>query len=473
MKTNKNKLRIKGLYLKADCDRLCEDQGKNMKIKYFLLRGARGMLASLLAFMLAAALPAAEKALSLEQAVQLALSRNERALAAGEQIRAAEGRVTQARAYFFPAISLTGNYTRRPNAVERDLNGQSITVQSLNALSGYAALSMILFDPYGIPAYRQASLENRAQRFSSAEAKRQLSFEVASAFLTTLTMDQVFEATGHRLDYAGKTLNAARARYAAGLVSVNDVTRAELEYATAEMGRTQTQGEVQTAYLELGYLLDTAIEDKLAAPELLLSQAEQPASSADDLLAGAETRRLDLRALVWHARAQHALVMEPGLKWLPSLSLSSQYRYTNEAGLTGKTTTWSAGLALNWSIFDGFLRFGQSKEYKALARLADLEVQGATRRLALEVRDSLVKLTSQQASLNKALVAMEAARRNAAETAELYRQGLSNALQVADANVSLFESEVEVARQRYGLAMALLNLRAAQGLDPFGKEPKL
>jgi outer membrane protein TolC len=296
---------------------------------------------------------------------------------------------------------------------------------------------------------------------------------VASAFLTTLTMDQVFEATGHRLDYAGKTLNAARARYAAGLVSVNDVTRAELEYATAEMGRTQTQGEVQTAYLELGYLLDTVIEDKLATPELLLSQAEQPASSADDLLAGAETRRLDLRALVWHARAQHALVMEPGLKWLPSLSLSSQYRYTNEAGLTGKTTTWSAGLALNWSIFDGFLRFGQSKEYKALARLADLEVQGATRRLALEVRDSLVKLTSQQASLNKALVAMEAARRNAAETAELYRQGLSNALQVADANVSLFESEVEVARQRYGLAMALLNLRAAQGLDPFGKEPQL
>ena len=186
------------------------------------------MFFSLLAFALPVWLAAAGEALSLEQAVQLALSRNERALAAGEQMRVAEGRVTQARAYFFPAISLTGNYTRRPNAVERELNGQSITVQSLNALSGYAALSMILFDRYGIPTYRQAALENRAQRFSSAEVKRQLSFEVSSAFLTTLTMDQVYEATGHRLEYAGKTLDAARARYAAGLVSVNDVTRAEL-----------------------------------------------------------------------------------------------------------------------------------------------------------------------------------------------------------------------------------------------------
>ena len=87
------------------------------------------------------------------------------------------------------------------------------------------------------------------------------------------------------------------------------------------------------------------------------------------------------------------------------------------------------------------------------------------------MRDGLVSLSSQQASLKMALVALDAAHKNAAEIAELYRQGLSNALQVADANVRLFEAEVEVARQRNGLALALLNLRAAQGLDPFGKEP--
>ena len=45
-----------------------------------------------------ALLPVAEESLSLEQAVKLALSRNERALAAGEQMRAAEGRLTKARA---------------------------------------------------------------------------------------------------------------------------------------------------------------------------------------------------------------------------------------------------------------------------------------------------------------------------------------------------------------------------------------
>jgi len=418
-----------------------------------------------------AALPAVAEQLSLEQAVQLALERNERALAAGEQLRAAQGLVAQARAYFFPAVSVTGNFTRRPNAVKPELNGQVVTIQSQNAVSAYASLSWILFNPSVIPGYRQALLEERVQRYSSAETRRRLSFEVASAFLTTLTMDQVHVAAGHRLDYAGKTLEAARARYAAGLVSVNDVTRAELEYATAEMGSTQTQGEVQTAYLQLGYLLDAAIDGKLAQPELLLAQAELPASEADTLLAGAGERRLDLRSLSWHAKAQRALVLESSLEWLPSLTLTYQYRYTNEAGLTGKSTTWSAGLGLSWPIFDGFGRNGAYKEAKARARLAELDLRGATRQVDLEVRGGLVSLASQQASLKKAQVALDAARKNAAEIAELYRQGLSNALQVADANVSLFEAEVELARQRNGLALALLNLRAAQGLDPFGKEP--
>jgi len=423
--------------------------------------------------LLLAPLAAGAEDLSLEQAVQLALERNERALAAGEQMRAAEGRVTKARAYFFPTLSLTGNYNRRPFEVLREFNNQTITIQKLNAVSGYTAVNMILFDARTIPAYRQALFEKNAQKYGSGEALRQLSFEVASSFLMTLTVDQVYVAAGHRYEYAAKTLEAARARYAAGLVSVNDVTRAELEYATAEMGRTQMQGEVETAFLQLGYLLDAPLQGKLQVPESLLAAAEQTPAAADAMLAGAQSRRLDLRALNWHAKAQHALVLEPTLKWLPSLSLSGQYRYTNEAGLTGKTTSWAAGLVLNWSIFDGFSRNGEYKERKALARLADLDLQGASRRLELEIRDSLVSLTSQQASLKKAQVAWDVARKNAQEIAELYRQGLGNALQVADANVRLFEAEVEVARQRHGLAQALLNLRAAQGLDPFGKEPKI
>lgn len=435
-------------------------------------RGPRRRLSAAWVLLLAA-LPALAEELSLERAVQLALERNERSLAAGQQLAVSQARLAQARSFFFPTVTLTGDYIRRPNEVQRSIGGQSYTVQKVDALAGYLSLDLTLFDPAAAPSFRQALLENRAQRFSSGESRRQLSFEVAAAFLSTLTLDQVLEAAAHRFDYAASTLEAARARFAAGLVSVNDVTRAELEYATAEMGRTQVQGQVQTAYLQLGYLLDQALEGKLQPPAGLLAEAEAEPAAADELLPQARQLRLDLRALSWHAKAQKALVLEPTLSWLPSLSLTGLYRYTNESGLTGKTTNWSITLEAYWPLFDGFKRLGRSRERRAQAQLAELDLRGAERLLEVEVRGARVSLASQQASLKKAQVALDAARKNAAEIAELYRQGLSNALQVADANVSLFEAEVELARQRNGLAVALLNLRAARGLDPFGKEPKI
>jgi outer membrane protein TolC len=93
------------------------------------------------------------------------------------------------------------------------------------------------------------------------------------------------------------------------------------------------------------------------------------------------------------------------------------------------------------------------------------------RQVEIDVREALVSLDSQRASLKQAAVAHDVAKKNAAETAELYRQGLASALQVADANVRLFEAAVQLVSQRYGLGIAFLNLEAALGLDPFGKEP--
>jgi outer membrane protein TolC len=438
------------------------------------LRPAPAVIGALL--VLAASMVLAEDAgLTLETAVQLALTRNERSLAAAAEVRAAEARVTRARSYFMPTLNTTGTYTRRPYEVSRKVGDTNIVIQSYNALAAVAQVNMTLFDAKSIPALLQANSERDAQRFASAESRRQLSYEVSNAFLATLGTDQVLEASRNRFEYARQSLEAAKARYAAGLVSVNDVTRAELEYATAEMGVIQAKGQVETTYLELGFLLDdmASARKKLVIPEFLLREAEEGPPQAERMIAEAQDRRLDLGSLRYLAKARRALLIEPTLRWLPSLSFNGQYRYTNESGLTGRPTNWNLGLTLNWSIFDGFSRNADYKERKALSVLADLDVKAAMRKVERDVRDALVSLDNQRATLKQALVAREVARKNAVETAELYRQGLVTALEAADASVRQFEAEVELVRERYGVGIAYLNLEAALGLDPFGKEPTL
>lgn len=408
-------------------------------------------------------------ALALESAVQSALSRNERAAAADQRIIASDARTMNGRSVFLPSINLTGSYTRRPFEVTREMNGQDIIIQSLNALAGSVTVSSTLLDFRAYPLYRQLKMENKAEKLNSFESKRGLSFEVCSAFLSVLGVEQVLKAAQQRFDYADQNFNASRARYDAQLVSVNDVTRAELEYATAEKGITSAQGSVETARLQLEFLLGMKIAGALENPEQLLSQAEAPPPGAEQLIQEAQERRQDLQSLRWQARAQHAAASEPVMRWLPSFSFNGQYRFTNESGFSGRKTTWSLSVAGSWAIFDGFARIADYKQRKALAAIADLDVQAALRKVEVEVRSALVTLANQQASLKQAAVALDVARKNAIETTELYRQGLTGALQAADANVSLYEAEVDFIRERYGLAMAFLNLRLAIGLGPFGK----
>lgn len=419
------------------------------------------------------ALAAQDQPLTLDKAVALALERNERSLATRESEAAANARVAQARSFFLPTVTSTGTYTRRAYETRRVVGGTEVIIQRYNALSETVALSQTLFDARSLTSLAALRAQRNADVAAATERRRQLAFEVSQAFLATLGTSQVREASARRFTFAGQNLEAAKARFAAGLASVNDVTRAELEYATAEVGLTQVKGEVETSLLQLGHLLDApeAVRGSLVVPEFLIEAAAAEAADAEALVGEALARRLDVSSLRWEASSRRSLAKLPLLGWVPSLSASGRYSLTNEASFNNRNWNWSLGATLSWSLFDGGARFGQRKEQLALARLADLDYQAATRQVDAQVRQALVSLANQRASLKQATVAHEVAKKNAAETAELYRQGLASALEVADANVRLFEAEVALVQERYGLGVAFLNLEAALGLDPFGKEP--
>jgi outer membrane protein TolC len=423
---------------------------------------------------LAPLLAAQDRPLTLDEAVKLALERNERALATREDVKAANARVAQARSFFLPSITSTSGYTRRAYEVRRVVGDTEVVISRRNALAENLALNLTLFDARSLITLSAVRAQRNADVAAATERRRQLAFEVGQAFLATLGTAQVQEASNRRLAFALQSLDAAKARFAAGLTSINDVTRAELEYATAEVGVTQVKGQVETSILQLGYLLDApdAVRGRLVVPEFLIEAASAAAANSEALVDEALARRLDVGSLRWLASSQRALAKVPMLGWLPALSASGRYSITNEPSFNNRYWNWTAGATLSWTLFDGLARFSDQKERKALARLADLDVQAAIRRVDVEVREALVSLDNQRASLRQASVAHDVAKKNAAETAELYRQGLASALEVADANVSLFESEVGFVQQRYGLGVAFLNLEAALGLDPFGKEPR-
>ncbi|HKR66840.1 MAG TPA: TolC family protein, partial [Thermoanaerobaculia bacterium] len=196
----------------------------------------------------------------MERAVELATTRNERAAIAETQVEAAEARVSRARTAFFPRVDVAGNWRNDYNdPTERTLQTSALVTQPL-------------FDARVFPLYRQQRFEREAARLTATDTKRLVGFDAAIAFVGALSAEQVLLAAEHRRDFAQTNLADVRARFEAGLVSSNDVTRAELELATAVRGVAQAQGDVQAARIDLENLMK-AEAGPLVPPVALLDAA--------------------------------------------------------------------------------------------------------------------------------------------------------------------------------------------------------
>jgi outer membrane protein TolC len=407
---------------------------------------------------------AAGPPLQIDDAIRRALENNERAHIADDRLAAAEARVKKARAFFFPDLTLRGSYTRR--AHEGVQNG--FVVQGKNGLLAAANLSITLFDARSIPLFKRARLEREAAQLSALEEKRLLAFEVAAAFLATLSLEELERAAITRLDFAEQSLVDARARFEAELVSSNDVTRPELDRASAERDLYRARAEVQNAKSELGYLIGSPVE-ALAQPDLIQATRSSTLSARAQLVERADAARLDLLARRKQTEAVEQAAFEPKLRFIPSLSLDGEINWTNEPRFE-RSTDGFVTVNLFWSLYDGGERYADAEELGALARIARLEEDAARRRVSVEIDRALTGLSASRGAKQQAEIAVVTAKRNAAEILELYRQGLARALEVADANASLFDANVSYAREQYGLLGAYLDLFIALGLDPTGKE---
>ncbi len=406
-------------------------------------------------------------ALTLERAIELAVERHEAPRMAAEEHTAAEARVAAARALFLPSLTATGAYTRRPYATEfgdREIAGRDAWLAS-------GTLTLSVFDARAFPLYRQATLARDAAELAAAEAGRAIAFRAANAFLVTLGFEAVLTAAQRRVEWAMRSLRDARSRAALGLVSVNDVTRAELEAASAEQVRIGAEAGVRSARHELGFVIAAPVQGTLALPKALLDEAIAAPSPAGDVAARAQAGRRDLSAARKTAEAADAAAGEPLARLVPRLGVVGEYHWTSEAGFSGRNVDGYVGVQLSWTLFDGGLTFAERDQAHARAAGLRLRAGELSRQVELETSQAELLLGSAQAAMRQSNAAVEVATRNLREASELYRQGLSIQLAVADANLRLFEAEVELARARYGVAIAFLDVRAAIGLDPFGKEP--
>lgn len=407
--------------------------------------------------------------LGLAEALALADERNETPRIARARVDRARAQRLEAYSALLPTLTGLGTYTRRANEAARDVGGQRVIIQQLNALQASLSAQLTVLDPAGIALLRAAEHSIHSERLLADELRRAMAFEVAEAFFTVLAAEQLREAAGQRKSAAEAVVQDASVRQKAGLVTKNALTRSELELASAALILTQAENGVRTSRLGLGFLIDDSAERPLVPPPPAVT-APLASGEASALIAAAQAERQDLGALEARARAREVQAHEPWLRHLPRLGAGATARATNEAGLVGNTVDWNVTATLTWVIFDGGLRYAQAAARVTERDEARLSADALRRQIGLELRSALATLETAKASARQADVRVRVATQNAEETRQRFAAGLATALENVDAAVSEFDARAELVRQGFLERIAELALVRARGHWPLATE---
>lgn len=402
----------------------------------------------------------ADDSLTLDQAINLALTRNERSQIADLQVEQADAAVSRARTAFLPVLQANGNDTYRP----RD--------EPTNTIQGTLQLSQPIIAPSAFPLLSQAKHLLQAQKLDTIEAKRTLAYDVARAYFNVLLAQEVMEAAQKKLDTATADVADTEAQFKAQLVSSNDVTRAKISLSTSVRQLAQDRSSLDAAYIQLGYVIDAPPPKQLVKPAATLDAGKSVQPAPDKLVEQSLAGRPDLRAAKEAALAAHDFAREPRYRILPTLAFVGQLTATSNSGNSGHEVDGSLALTAQWQIFDAGVRYADARSRDAAARISDLDSQALVRSIDADVRTAATQLVAAQAALSAAEDAATSARKSADETAILYHQGLAKAIELVDANEERFEAEVSRAEAEFSVATQYLALRQAMGLGPLEEATK-
>jgi outer membrane protein TolC len=398
--------------------------------------------------------------LSLDDAVQLTLSRNERAKISDLNVVVADAAVEKAFTAFLPIVTATGVDTQ---------NNYSARGANTNLGTSSLVINQPLLNASAFPLLAQARRLADAQRSQNVDDRRLLSFAAASAFFAVLNAQDIVQAAQHQLDNSKANLDNTQARAQSQLSSSNDVTKAQVDFMSASHELETDKGALDNAFIQLAFTLNAPVPPGLTPPAPTLSAAEKPPGAPDSLTKFALDHRPDVLVAKYQVTAARDFASEPLMRTIPTVGVQGQAS-TTTSPTTGHYDQETVLATLTWTLFDAGNRYADKHSRDAQADISNLNLQLLVRNVDAQVRSAVALLAAAQAAFHVSAEGVKFARQNVDETAILYRQGLGTALELVTANDSRFTAEVNYASAEFAMAQAYLGLRQALGLDALGTE---
>ncbi len=410
---------------------------------------------------------------TLERALDYALSHNPDARIAQQRIMAAQAGLEQADSAFWPHLQFQSSYTRTDNpmmvfgsilnqrAYNSSLNFNN--VPDVDDLNVRGLVTVPLYAGGKIMAGREAAKANtEAAKQTSAAVRNELGFEVVRAFQTILKTRQFINATEAAVTAFEGNQAAAKKRLDGGTLLKSDELDIEVRLTQAREDLVRARNANTLAILTLRNLLGIESED---------FSVVEVAPVAPVPIGGDFSHRPELAAASERERAARAEIKGAKSGYQPRVSAFGSLDHDYGWVTGGDGNSYSAGVMLQWDLWDGFSSRAKTREAKANLESASEEKRKLRLALNFEVEQARLNLQAANERLAVTEKSVEQAEESAKLTRARFEQGLAISTQLIDAESALVAARVRRAESESDQRIAVAALRKALALPQLDAQP--
>ena len=427
----------------------------------------------------------AQQALSLEEAVRLALAQNPEVQASASAVKGTAERVVQARAGYLPDVNYTESLQWGNNPVyvfgallqQHRFSSGNFDVGTLNrpdALTNFASqltVSQSLFDGNKTRnRLRAAHLAGNMASEQSRESQMDVILEVAQNYYAAVVAQENQLVAEEAWRTAQADLDRSQALRDAGMTTDADVLALRVHLAEMEDQRIRARNSLRLALARLNDVVAVPLET-----EYLLSTPLRPAPVSASP-SGARLEEYENQALRQRPEAKQAEMavslaeIESKLAravLLPEVTAHGVFEANRQTFATRGGSDWMTGATLHLNLFHGFADRSRIAEASFATTQREQERQKTQSALRLQVRQSFWDLQSAGSRMEAAQAAIDQAEEDHRIVANRYEAGISTVTELLRSQTALSAAQFRLLAAIFDQRIAAVRLeRAAGSLNP-------
>ena len=413
--------------------------------------------------------------LSMKQAVEIALAKegNTRVKLAEEALKQAEARSREARSALLPDLSGYVQDQSETNNLKAfgfkfpaiSIPGASISIPTFvgpfDVFDARASVNQSVLDFSSIRRYQASKVAIEATKADNEGTNDQVSDQVARAYLGALRAEAAAETARSNVELSEALLRLAQEQKTAGTGTGIEITRAEVQLANDRQQSISANNEVDKTHLQLLRVLGLRLENPV---ELIDKLQYVPVADVDGAaeLATARKNRAELKAQ--QRREENARINSSAtnLERLPTLGAFANYGDLG-SGINNALPTRTYGVSLKIPIFDGGRRDARRAEDASLYRQEKIRTADVADQIDLDVRMAIDSLHAADAEVKAAEEGLTLAENELAQAERRYRAGVTNSIEVTDAQTRLARARDNRVNALYNYNLARIDLGTATG----------